>query len=95
MITTAVSSCMVDIPVTVVIPVRNEERNLSRCLQALVRFQNVVIVDSGSSDETVSVAEAEGRDVLQFRWDGAFPKKRNWVLLNYEFATEWVLFIDG
>ena len=33
--------------------------------------------------------------MLQFDWNGAFPKKRNWVLRNYEFKTDWVLFLDA
>jgi len=55
----------------------------------------VVVVDSGSSDRTVDVARAAGADVLQFEWDGTFPKKRNWVLRNYSFTTAWVLFLDA
>ena len=33
--------------------------------------------------------------MLHFKWDGKFPKKRNWVLRNYAFQTEWVLFLDA
>jgi hypothetical protein len=33
--------------------------------------------------------------LLNFEWRGGFPKKRNWVLLNHKFATDWVLFLDA
>lgn len=83
------------LPVTVVIPVKNEEANLPDCLAALKRFEYVVVVDSGSSDSTVEIAEQAGAEVIQFEWDGRFPKKRNWVLRNYHFKNKWVLFIDA
>jgi glycosyltransferase involved in cell wall biosynthesis len=83
------------IPITVVIPVRNEERNIGDCLALLGDFSEIVVVDSGSTDRTVAICESHGCVVLDFRWDGAFPKKRNWTLLNYKFATDWVLFLDA
>jgi glycosyltransferase involved in cell wall biosynthesis len=83
------------LPVSVVVPVKNEERNLGRCLAALTRFSEVIVVDSGSTDATPQIARNHGATLLQFVWDGAFPKKRNWVLLNHRFATDWVLFLDA
>jgi glycosyltransferase involved in cell wall biosynthesis len=84
-----------DIPATVVIPVRNEERNLPRCLAALSRFSEVIVVDSGSTDRTQDVARKAGVKLIEFHWNGRYPKKRNWVLLNQELAAEWVLFLDA
>ena len=81
------------LPVTVVIPVKNEALNLPRCLGRLAEFEHIVVVDSGSSDTTCEIAERAGAEVLQFNWDGRFPKKRNGVLRNYTFKTEWVLFL--
>ena len=74
--------------VTVVIPVKNEGTNLPVCLARLAGFGNIVVVDSGSSDETCAIARDAGADVLAFDWDGKFPKKRNWVLETYAFNTE-------
>ena len=82
-------------PVTVIVPVRNEERNLSVCLSKLRSFKEIVVVDSDSTDRTVAIAQAGGAKVIQFRWNGQYPKKRNWVLQNYEFQTDWVLFLDA
>lgn len=83
------------IPVTVVVPVRNEERNLPTCLSRLGEFAEVLVVDSHSSDRTAEIARAAGATVLQFDWSGGFPKKRNWVLMNHAFKTPWVLFLDA
>lgn len=81
--------------VTVVIPVKNEARNLPHCLSCLKAFDRIVVVDSGSTDATCEIAEAAGAEVLRFTWNGQFPKKRNWVLRHYSFQTDWVLFLDA
>lgn len=81
--------------ITIVIPVRNEARNIEGCLAAAGAFDRIVVVDSGSTDITRELAEKHGATVLDFEWNGRFPKKRNWVLRNYKFDTDWVLFIDA
>jgi glycosyltransferase involved in cell wall biosynthesis len=83
------------IPVSVIIPVKNEEANLVRCLSKLKRFQEVIVVDSCSTDRTPQIAAAHGAQLITFQWDGRFPKKRNWVLLHHKLACEWVLFLDA
>jgi glycosyltransferase involved in cell wall biosynthesis len=82
---------------TIAIPVRNEERNLAVCLQAIGRdfARQVLVIDSASTDATVAVARAHGVDVLNFVWNGHFPKKRNWYLRHHPPATSWVLFLDA
>jgi glycosyltransferase involved in cell wall biosynthesis len=82
------------IPVTVVIPVKNEAANLPACLDRLDGLAEVVVVDSDSNDGTRQVAEKRAK-YLNFCWQGGFPKKRNWVLQTYRFETEWVLFLDA
>ena len=83
------------LPVTVAIPVKNEERNLARCLDRLKRFAKIVVIDSGSTDRTREIAQEHGCEFVLFRWDGQFPKKRNWFLLNHPPATPWVFFLDA
>lgn len=76
-------------------PVKNEEANLSRCLAQLSRFADVIVVDSSSTDATRKIAEGFGVKVVEFKWDGRYPKKRNWTLINHPPATPWVLFLDA
>ncbi len=82
---------------TIAIPVRNEERNLAVCLEAIGAdlARRVVVLDSGSTDRTREVALAHGAEVLEFRWNGRFPKKRNWFLREQRPDTTWVLFLDA
>jgi len=76
--------------------VRNEERNLPECLRSLRNsFDEIVVVDSGSTDSTRAIAADYGAIVLDFNWNGAFPKKRNWTLMNHAFRHPWVLFLDA
>lgn len=83
------------LPVTVLLAVRNEAVNLPKCLAALGPAAAIVVVDSGSTDGTVEIARAAGAEVLQFRHAGGYPKKRQWVLDTFEFATPWVLLLDA
>jgi len=84
------------IAASVCIPVRNEERNLPACLKALRdSFTDVVVVDSGSSDRTQAIAAEHNARIVQFSWDGRFPKKRNWALRNVDFKHDWILFLDA
>ena len=82
---------------TIAIPVRNEERNLAVCLQAIGSnfARKVVVIDSDSTDSTAEVASQHGAKVINFNWDGHFPKKRNWYLRNHTPTTSWVLFLDA
>jgi len=88
---------MMPLDLTIAIPVRNEERNLPGCLAAIGTgfAKQVVILDSGSTDRTIDIAREAGARVLNFDWDGRFPKKRNWYLRNHAPATRWVLFLDA
>lgn len=80
---------------TVVVPTKNEEKNLPACLENVRELAHVVIVDSASVDATVKIATDRGREVVGFTWNGRFPKKRNWLLRNYSFKTPWVMFLDA
>ncbi len=82
-------------PLSVIVPVRNEAENLKRCLPALAWADEVFVVDSRSSDETQSVAEEHGATVVQFQFNGTYPKKKNWALEELPFRNEWVLIVDA
>ena len=83
-------------PISVLIPTRNEAGNLPRCLAALDGWADeIVIVDSASTDATVEIAEAAGATVLQFSYGGGWPKKRQWALDTHSFRNEWILLLDA
>lgn len=86
---------MIKIPVTVVVPVKNEELNLPRCLSRLSMFDEVVVVDSSSTDDTPRIVQNYGAKYINFEWDGRYPKKRNWFLKTHDVANKWVLFLDA
>jgi len=83
------------LPVTVIIPVRNEARNLPRCLAALRDVGEIYVVDSQSTDETCSTAESAGAKVVQFHYPGGWPKKRQWAMDTLPIANDWILLLDA
>lgn len=87
----------VALDLTIAIPVKNEERNLVGCLAAIGKgfAAKIIVLDSGSTDNTPLIAKEFGAEVVNFKWDGKFPKKRNWFLRNHSLATKWILFLDA
>ena len=83
------------LPITVIVPVRNEARHLSRCLEALRNVAEVYVVDSQSMDETCAIARSFGAQVVQFHYQGGWPKKRQWAMDSLPIANDWVLLLDA
>jgi glycosyltransferase involved in cell wall biosynthesis len=83
------------LPVTVIIPVRNEARNLPRCLESLRDVGEVFVIDSQSTDETCAIAESFGAKVVQFHYQGGWPKKRQWAMDTFPIAYDWILLLDA
>lgn len=82
-------------PVSVIIPVKNEERNIAACLESVAWADEVWVVDSHSTDRTLDIARKYTDKIAQFDYTGGYPKKKNWALENLLFAHEWVLIIDA
>lgn len=77
------------------IPVKNEEKNLPLCLESISWADEIIVVDSHSTDKTVEVSESFGAKVVQFDFSGTWPKKRNWALETLPFRNEWVFVLDA
>lgn len=73
---------------------KNEEEHLSRCLESVQGVvDEIVIVDTGSTDRSVEIAESFGATVLHEEWKGDFATPRN---TSIDAATgEWILILDA
>ena len=83
------------LPVSVIVAARNEEKNLPRCLEALRDVGEVYVVDSGSTDATPEIARSFGAKVVQFHYQGGWPKKRQWAMDNLPLAFDWIFLLDA
>ena len=83
------------LPVSVIIPARNEAHNLPRCLASLASAGEVYLIDSQSSDDTVRIAESYGVKVAQFHYRGGWPKKRQWAMDTLPLNYDWILLLDA
>lgn len=83
------------LPLSVIIPVRNEEHNLRRCLESLKSVGEIYVVDSQSSDDTAVIAQSYGAKVVQFHYAGGWPKKRQWAMDTLPLAYDWTLLLDA
>ena len=74
--------------------VKNEENNLSRSLESIKKVADeIIIVDTGSEDRTIEIAESYGAKVIKTLWEDDFSKPRN---LAIEEATgDWIIFLDA
>jgi glycosyltransferase involved in cell wall biosynthesis len=82
------------LPVSVIILTKNEAVNLPGLFPSLGWCNDVHVVDSGSDDETVSIAEKAGAQIYVHPFSG-FGTQRNWALANCRLQHEWVLFLDA
>jgi glycosyltransferase involved in cell wall biosynthesis len=83
------------VPVSILIPAKNEEANLPRCLASVAWADEILVVDSQSTDRTAEIAAAHGARVVQFHFNGTWPKKKNWALENVDWRNEWVFILDA
>jgi len=84
-----------NVPITILVPTRNEASNLGRCLKSVQWASEIYVVDSKSTDATGQIAESFGASVVQFEYNGGWPKKKNWALTHLPFRNEWVLLLDA
>jgi glycosyltransferase involved in cell wall biosynthesis len=72
---------------------KNEAHNIARCINSAKPFvDQIVVVDTGSTDNTAEIAKQLGAEIYQFDWQDDFSQARNYSL---QFATgDWILFLD-
>lgn len=80
---------------SVLIPARNERVNIRLAIESVSWADEIWVVDSHSEDGTGQIAAACGAQVVQFKYSGSGPKKKNWALENVPFRNDWVLILDA
>jgi glycosyltransferase involved in cell wall biosynthesis len=85
----------VSVPISVIVPTKNEAANLPRALESVKWAHEIFVVDSQSTDGSIEIAQAHRAQVLQFKFNGTWPKKKNWALENLPFRNEWVFILDA
>ena len=74
--------------------VKDEENNLRRCLESVRDVvDEMIVVDTGSTDSTVSIAESFGASVYYFPWNGSFSDARNHSLK--QATGDWIMIMDA
>lgn len=81
----SISLCMI---------VKNEEACLARCLDSVKDLvQQAIIVDTGSTDRTMEIAESYGARVIRYTWENDFSKARNFAIAHA--SCDWILVLDA
>src|SRR5690349_22456302 len=80
------------LPVSLVVICQNEAVNIARCLDSVTFAAEKLVVDSGSADNTVSIAQAHGARVVHQDWLG-FGPQRNFA--STQATHDWILTLDA
>ncbi len=91
----AATAMSASVPVSVIVPIKNEAANLPRCLECVKWADEIFVVDSCSGDGSIEIAQEHGAKVVQFEFNGTWPKKKNWALEHLPFRNEWVFILDA
>lgn len=82
------------VPLSVLIPTLNEELNLPECLDSLSWADEVIVLDSESTDRTADIAHSFGATVVTHPFEN-YSKQKNWALDTLPFRHAWVLIVDA
>lgn len=81
--------------ITVIILTKNEEANIETCVKSAWQIaKRVIVVDSGSIDNTLEIAQDRGAETYFHEWQG-HAKQFNWALDNCNLNTEWIFRLDA
>ena len=87
-------STKVDCSVSALIFTLNEGPNLHHCLDSLEWCDDIVVVDSFSTDETIELCKKRNIQSVQHKFSG-FGSQRNWALTEVPLNHEWILILDA
>jgi len=83
-----------DIPVSILVLTKNEERDLPGCLESVSWSDDIHVYDSLSTDRTTSIAAKYGAQITSRPFDN-WASHQNWGLSNIKFKHQWVFYIDA
>lgn len=84
------------VSISAVVLARDEEVNIGRCLESLTWADEMIVVDSGSTDGTVEIArQHRARVLVNEMLPFNASAQRNWALHNADLIGDWVLFLDA
>ncbi len=80
-------------PFSICIIAKNEEQNIERCLKSVSNFDcEIIVVDTGSTDNTKEIAAKYASKVLDFEWINDFSAARNFSINQASY--DWILVLD-
>lgn len=86
---------MTEPSITVIILAQDEARHIGRCIASLVPLApRIIVVDSGSTDDTCALATAAGAEIVHHGWKN-YADQFNWALHNTAITTPWTLRLDA
>jgi len=89
------TSDSITLSLTVVILTYNEEKHLERCIKSLGKVaQRIIVVDSFSTDNTLSIAKKLKADIFQKKWIN-YADQFQWALDNTGIDTDWTMRMDA
>lgn len=80
--------------ISIVILTLNEEINIARCLESISFSDDIVVVDSGSTDKTLEICQAFGARIIHRKLD-SWATHQNWINENVNFKNKWVYYSDA
>jgi glycosyltransferase involved in cell wall biosynthesis len=83
---------MTQLPMTLLVMTYNEAHSIGRCLDSVTFVSEKVVIDSGSTDDTVAIAQSHGARVVHQDWLG-FGPQRNFA--TDQATQDWILFLDA
>jgi glycosyltransferase involved in cell wall biosynthesis len=78
--------------IAVAIFTKNEEANIRDCILSLDSMENIYVIDSNSTDNTRLFASELGAEILNFDWNGSYPRKKQWTLDQLSDFDKVILF---
>ncbi|MFH1248548.1 MAG: glycosyltransferase [archaeon] len=80
--------------ISVCVICKNEEGRIEKCLSSIKNIADeIIIVDTGSNDNTINIAKKFTNKIFNFRWNSDFSEARNFAINNA--TKEWIFFIDA